>query len=197
MDFNEIIEQLKPFEGTDEYNEFLNGKLTAERINSYLDTEEGKHYVEPIASKRFTTGLETWKKNNLENLINEEVKKRYPDQTPEQKRIAELEAKFNEAQAKAAKSELIAHALQTAQNKKLPTDLIKYFVGDNQETTDSNIAEFETAFNSAVEKVVTSRMGESHKPDNDNQDKELTVADFENMSQADIIKYTNKKLNKA
>ena len=40
-------------------------------------------------------------------------------------------------------------------------------------------------------------MGESHKPDNDNQDKELTVADFENMSQADIIKYTNKKLNKA
>lgn len=196
MEFNEIIEQLKPFEGTEEYTNFINGQMTAERINSYLDTEEGKHYVEPIASRRYTQGLETWKKNNLDKLIDDEVKKRYPDQTPEQKRIAELEAKFKEAEQKAAKSELTAHALGVAQSKNLPTDLIKFFVGADKESTDNNISAFETAFNSAVEKVVTSRMGDSHKPENDNGEKELTVADFENMSTEEIIKYTNKLLNK-
>lgn len=196
MEFNEIIEQLKPFEGTEEYTNFINGQMTAERINSYLDTEEGKHYVEPIASRRYTQGLETWKKNNLDKLIDDEVKKRYPDQTPEQKRIAELEAKFKEAEQKAAKSELTAHALGVAQSKNLPTDLIKFFVGADKESTDNNISAFETAFNSAVEKVVTSRMGDSHKPESNNDEKVLTTADFENMSTEDIIKYTNKLLNK-
>ena len=70
------------------------------------------------------------------------------------------------------------------------------FIGADKESTDNNISAFETAFNSAVEKVVTSRMGESHKPENDNDDKVLTTEDFDNMSTEDIINYTNKLLNK-
>lgn len=196
MEFTELIEQLKSFEGTEEFENYISGHMTADRVNKYLDTEEGKSYVNPIADARYTKGLETWKKNNLQTLIDEEIKKRYPDQTPEQKRIADLEAKFAEAEAKALKSELTTHAIKIATSKNLPTDLMPYFLGKDEATTDENISKFETAFNAAVEKVVTSRLGDSHKPDAGDDSHEISIDDLEKMSLEDAIKATNQMLKK-
>ena len=196
MEFNEIINELNSFKGTEEYENYISGLMTADRINKYLETEEGKNYVNPIADARYTKGLETWKQNHLQQLIDEEVKKRYPDQTPEQKRIAELEAKFNEAEEKALKSQLTTHAIKIATNKNLPTDLVTYFIGKDETETNENINGFETAFNSAVEKVVNDRLGDSHKPDAGEGNKKLTIDDIENMSIEEAIKVTNQMLGK-
>ena len=47
MNFTDIVAQMKPFEDSEDYKNFVNGLLTAERVNAFLDTAEGKKVIEP------------------------------------------------------------------------------------------------------------------------------------------------------
>ena len=73
--------------------------LTDSHIDAYLATEQGKKFIQPKLDRYFNKGLESWKTNHLETLVNDEISKRYPAETPEMKRIRELEQKL-EAQSK-------------------------------------------------------------------------------------------------
>ena len=198
MTFEELKAEFESFNDTAEYKDFVNSFVNNDSVSAYMETDNGKQLLDRLSDNRVTNGINTWKANHLSEEVEKEIKKRYPDKTPEQKRIAELEAKFKDAEEKALKSELTAHALELAQNKKLPTELIKYFIGKDQDSTDTNISELEKAFNAAVEKVVTERMGDSHKPDSDDKGgKDLTPDDFDKMTLDEVRDYTNKKLKKS
>lgn len=97
MEFTEIIAELEKFKGQDVYENYISGHLTADRINKYLDSDEGKKIVQPKIDSNFTKGLETWKSNNLEKLVSEKVKELYPEQDPKdlelKKVMQELELK--------------------------------------------------------------------------------------------------------
>lgn len=140
--------------------------VSADKVTGYLDTEEGKRLLQPRLDRHFHTGLETWKTNNLEGLIEAEVSKRNPAKTPEQKRIEELEKKIADAERASQRQELVNKALKVAKEKNLPDSLVDFFIADDEEKTIANLSTFEEVFTGAVSKSVDEKFkqGGRHLP---------------------------------
>ncbi|PAD17402.1 DUF4355 domain-containing protein [Shouchella clausii] len=128
--------------------------VSADKVKGFLDTDEGKRLLQPRLDQHFTKGLESWKKNNLQSLIDEAVKAANPEETPEQKRIRELEEKLQASEKAAARKELVNKALGIADEKKLPKGIVDFFVADDEETTLSNLSKFEEVYNAAIQEKV-------------------------------------------
>lgn len=189
MNFDELIENMKSFEDTEEYKNYVNGFVNADSVTEFLKTDEGKKILEPLYHSHFSKSLETWKTNNLSKLVDEEYKKRYPDANPKDADIAALQAELEALKAESLRKDLTNKALTIATEKGLPVDLINFFVGENEETTTKNLETLETAFSAAVEKVVSEKLGKSHKPDAGSDFKELTAEDFAAMNVEEINEY--------
>lgn len=194
MEFNELIENMKSFEGTEDYENYVNGFVTSDRVSKFLDTEDGKKILEPLYHSHFSKSLETWKTNNLSKLVDEEHKKRFPDADPKDTEIAKLKADFEALKAESVRKDLTNKALTIATEKNLPVDLVNFFVGEDEAATTKNLETLETAFSAAVEKVVTERLGKSHKPDKGGVEGELDPAKLATMTPDEINAYFEKKL---
>lgn len=119
-------------------------KTNAE-VKSYFDSEKDKHH---------STALETWKTNNLDALVQTEVRKLNPEQTEEQKRIASLEKALDDQKKEAQREKLTNLAVKEASRKGLPTDLIGFFLAEDEDGTKANLGKFEETFNQAVQSAV-------------------------------------------
>lgn len=71
-------------------------KPTAEGVKEFLETDEGKKFLQPILDGNFTKGLDTWKKNNLEKEVQKLYDEKHPPETEADKRLRELEKKLQE-----------------------------------------------------------------------------------------------------
>lgn len=189
MEFNELIESMKSFEGTEDYENYVNGFVTSDRVSKFLDTEDGKKILEPLYHSHFSKSLETWKTNNLSKLVDEEYKKRFPDADPKDTEIAKLKADFEALKAESVRKDLTNKALTIATEKGLPVDLVNFFVGEDEAATTKNLETLETAFSAAVKKVVDERLGKSHKPDSGNLEGELDPAKLGAMTPEQINAY--------
>jgi len=129
-----------------ENQEVITEVLTATHIENYLQNSEGQKLMQPKLDKYFNKGLETWKQNNLEKLIDEEIAKRYPEETPEMRKIKELEQKLAEKEREAVRKELTIKA-----------DLATYFIAENEELTIENIEKFDSAYKSHLDNAVIER----------------------------------------
>lgn len=196
MEFNELIESMKSFEGTEDYENYVNGFVTSDRVSKFLDTEDGKKILEPLYHSHFSKSLETWKTNNLSKLVDEEHKKRFPDADPKDTEIAKLKADFEALKAESVRKDLTNKALTIATEKNLPVDLVNFFVGEDEAATTKNLETLETAFSAAVEKVVTERLGKSHKPDGGGIEGKLDPAKLATMTPDEINAYFEKNLGK-
>ena len=165
-----MIEELMEFvdvkEGKDdELVEFIRGKmLTPDSVRKFLEkaitlspTAEERQAIQPILDKYHHKGLETWKSNHMDSIIEEEVAKRNPGETPEQKRIRALEIKLEEAEKKERKMRLETHAQNLASQNGLPTDLVSFFVGQDEVSTEGNVEKFGEVLNDYVQAQVKSR----------------------------------------
>ena len=123
--------------------------LTATHIENYLQNSEGQKLMQPKLDKYFNKGLE--------KLIDEEIAKRYPEETPEMRKIKELEQKLAEKEREAVRKELTIKAQQLASEKGLPTDLATYFIAENEELTIENIEKFDSAYKTHLDNAVIER----------------------------------------
>ncbi len=110
-------------------------------VRSVIDAEKDKHH---------NKALETWKSNNLEMLIEAEVKKRNPDKTPEQIELEKLRKEIEDERNARNREKLMNEAIKQATEKGLPVDVLDFFIGDDEDTTMSNLSKLEEAFNKAV-----------------------------------------------
>ncbi|MEH7464569.1 DUF4355 domain-containing protein [Bacillus thuringiensis] len=132
--------------------------LTPEKVGTFLETEEGKKLVQPKLDSHFSKSLDTWKNNNLQRIINEEVTKRNPSETPEQKAMREMEQRLNEMDKERQMSEMKTLGIQLASERNLPSALVPFMVTDTDSQTRSNIDTLELEFKSAVERAVEERL---------------------------------------
>jgi len=156
MDLAQIKAWLDENKGNEDVQAYLGGlsAVSADKVKGFLDTKEGKQLIQPKLDTHFTNGLETWKKNNLSSLVEEEVKKRNPDETEEQKRIRILEEKLDEKEKESTRERLKNGALSFASEKQLPKAVLDFFIADDEEKTNANLGVLETEFNAAVQKAV-------------------------------------------
>lgn len=137
--------------------EVINELITPEVIGGFLEGEQGKKYLQPKMDAYFSKGLESWKANNLEKLINDEVGKRFPNETPEMKRIMELEQKLANQEQERLKAEMVANANKIAGERGLPLSIAKFLAGSTVEETQANIYAFEQEYKQHLDKSVLDR----------------------------------------
>ena len=75
------------------------GEVTLEQFKSALDNNlEIKGYYDSIVdrtvNKRLDKSIESWKEKNLNNLIEEEINKRYPQKTDAEIKLEEIIVAF-------------------------------------------------------------------------------------------------------
>lgn len=149
-------------------------KLTEKEFKSFMDSEKDTH-----ANK----ALETWKANNLQTIINDEVLKATgKKKTPEQIKIEELEKSFNEQKAKAERAEKVAKYKDVLAEKKIPGEMIDYFLTEDDETTNTRIDNFATYVEGIVSSSVKEKIANgSYTPPGENGAGDLTVDDLAKM----------------
>lgn len=163
MTLEEIKAYLEKNKDTEEVKNYLAGlsKPTPEGVAAFLDTAEGKKILQPKLDQHFTKGLETWKEKTLPGLLEEEIKKKFPDETEEQKRLRILEDELTKERQARIKSELANKATTLATQKGLPVDLVPYFVGQDEETTLANIGNLETIYQKHLQASVEAKFKEN------------------------------------
>ena len=145
--FEEIPEYLEKHKDSDEVKALIAGHnpmstLTDETVDSFVDTNA---ILKSHRDKFNSAGIETFKKNNLQKSIDEAVEKvkleMNPEETPDQKRIKELEMKGLESEAKLKLSEIVNEGIAYGSKSDvgIPGELIKIIAKDSHETTKANI----------------------------------------------------------
>lgn len=135
--------------------------VSADKVEGFLETEEGKRFIQPRLDSYFTKGLATWKANNLDSIVEEKIRERNPDKSPAELEIEKLKKQIEDAEKARNREALVNKALNVADEKKLPKGVIDYFIGEDEETTLANLSKFEETFNAAVQNAVDIKFKES------------------------------------
>ncbi|MGG1696932.1 DUF4355 domain-containing protein [Bacillus zhangzhouensis] len=163
MNIEEIKQFLEQNKENEEVKAFVGelSAVSADKVKGFLETEEGKKVLQPRLDQHFTKGLETWKANNLEKIVEEEVSKRNPSKTPEQIEVEKLRKEIEAERAARNRETLVNKALKAADEKKLPKDVIDFFIGENEDSTLENLSKLEESFNSALQNAVEAKFKDS------------------------------------
>lgn len=163
--FDEIKSYFETNKDSDEVKGYVSSFINADGVSKFLETDDGKKFIQPTLDKYHSKSLKTWQDNNLSKLVDEEVNKRFPKIDPKDKEIAELKAQFEKAQKETARDKLTNKALKVATEQKLPTDLVDYFIGDDEDTTNKNLEKFMAAMSAHDEAIKTEfAKGNSYSP---------------------------------
>ncbi|MED3439263.1 DUF4355 domain-containing protein [Bacillus subtilis] len=161
------LEEVKKFldenKDNEEVKSYLNelSAVSADKVKGFLETDEGKRLIQPRLDSHFTKGLDTWKANNLDALVDAKVKELYPEETEEQKRIRKLEKELKDQKTAAQREKLLNKAVSYASEKQLPTDVVEFFIGEDEESTMKNLGAFEEKYNAALQKAIESKFQEN------------------------------------
>lgn len=176
-----------------EVQAYIKGFVTPDGVKGFLETDEGQKIIQPKLDQHFTKSLETWRTNNLQKIIDAEVdkvvKEKYPQETEEQKRLRKLEADLQNETSLRKRAELINKATEEATNKGLPLDLVKHFVGNDEDSTKAGLLELETAWKKALA-AQTDKLFKDYgrKPDQgDDMAGLYTREDVAKMTQAEVL----------
>jgi len=136
--------------------------ITLDQVKSFLDSDpEGQKFIQSVTDAKVTQGIKTWQTNNLENLLTQrleqEISKRYPAETEEQKRLRALEQELANEKQTRIRAELHSRAVTEATKKGLPTGILDHFIGADEDQTAQNIAKLEAVWKSEVQREVEAR----------------------------------------
>lgn len=142
---------------------FINKGLTLDAFKSKLKEKDFKAFLETEGGKDFEKRLKKWKEENLEKELEPFIQKKYPDliTDPTQKKILELEKKLADEQKANARKDLITEAIKYANEKKIPSNLVENFLGEDLEKTKVNLDSFVESINPWVQEQVDERLGAS------------------------------------
>ena len=162
-------------------------KAKAEELfPSLVETEVGKKTLQPILDRHATKAIDTWKNNHLQTLLEEELEKRNPAETPEQKQLRELQSQMTKLQKEKTLESMKSLGLQIANEKGLPSSMVNFFVGESPEQTRNNLNLLEIEFKSSVEKAVEERLKASSRTPEYTPEPGGKELDVDNMSMAEL-----------
>lgn len=185
MNIEEVKSFFEELKDDKEVKDYLKGLKTVsvDDVKGFLDTEEGKRFIQPELDRYHSKGLESWKEKNLEDLIEQEVRKRNPEQSEEQKRISALEQELEKRDAEAKREKLRSNALGKAQELNLPTSLVDRFLGDSDEDTEQNLKALKETFDKYVQKGVESKFKSSGRDVKESRNQDLDPSNVKSIEE--------------
>lgn len=171
------IEEIKKFltenSGDESVKAFMVELVSPERrqeiVNEFLSSDEGKRRVQSEADKVSNKAIETWKSNNLDKLVQERYAALHPDETPDQKRLRELEDALNNEKKERLREKLLTVAMKKAAEHKLPADIdYTAIIGEDEQSTEERLTGFAETItkwrDTQIEAAINERIGNSAKP---------------------------------
>lgn len=179
MDLNAVKQFIEQNQGNDDVKAYLQGlnPLTVDGVQKYLtENQDAKKWFDSERDKHFSKGLETWKTNNLSKLIDDEVKKRFPDKDPKDAELEKIKVQLAQMEAEKVREKLTNVAIKTATEKKIPVSVVDFLIGEDEDSTFKNLAKFEEIMNPYVQEAVEERMkkGAYTPPKNNNDNNQPT-----------------------
>lgn len=189
MDLNEVKQFIEANKDNEEVKGYIGGFITSDRVTEFLEKEDGKKLLQPKLDNYFSKGLSTWRENNIEKLLDDEIKKRFPEKDVKDVELEKIRAELEKIKAESSRKELTNKALLVADEKKLPKELVDYFIGNDEENTTKNLEKLESVFSKHIETLVQERLkSSSYTPPKNGAGETLTIEMIEKMSEAEINK---------
>jgi peptidyl-tRNA hydrolase len=164
MTLEEIKQWIEQNKDSEEVKNYIGGLVTTDRVETFLGTEEGKKLIQPKLDTYHNKGLESWKKNNLDKLVDEEVKKRFPEKDPKDIEIENMKREMENIKKEAARKELMTKAIQFAGENKIPSKFIDRFLGEDEDSTFNALKEFQKEWTTTLQSNVEERLKAGYKP---------------------------------
>jgi len=161
MDLQEIKSYIDQNKDNEEVKTYLQGlnPLNVEGVEKYLtENEDAKKWLDSVKDKHFNKAFETFKKNNWEKEVEAEIKKRFPDKDPKDVELVKLQQEVEKMKQEKLHETLKNKALTYATEKKLPVNLVDYFLGQDEEGTIKNLNALEEVFNVHIQSQVEERL---------------------------------------
>jgi hypothetical protein len=160
--FDEVKSYFESNKDNEDVKNYIEGFLTPDRVESFLVSDLGKKILQPkldsYATKAISSHDEKFKTNELPKLINEEVKKRYPDKDEKDIRLESVMAELEKMKKENLMKEIKNQAILMLDEKKLPKDVLNFIVSDDLEKTKANIETFGNVFNPYIQSAVEERI---------------------------------------
>lgn len=131
-DQEEIKGLIKPFDVE---------KITLEDFKKVIaENKEIKGYYASEKDRAVTKGIETFKSNNLQKLIDEELKKKSNEGLSEEAiQLKELQAKFEALEKEKTRSELKGKYTKLLTEKGLNSELVDFVFNEDEQIFNSNV----------------------------------------------------------
>ena len=145
--------------------------ITLEQFKSALENNtDCKGYFDSLCDKtvntRLNKGIESWKEKNLNDLIETEINKRYPQKTESEIKFEEQQKQLEQVQAEKQQLQLQIKYHDLMAENKLPLEILDFVAGEDIQTTISNIERFkklvEDMVNKHSQEVIRKKLGESN-----------------------------------
>ena len=111
----------------EEFKSALEGNL---EVKGYFDSE-----VDKTVSKRLDKAVESWKSKNLQNIIEEEINKRYPKKTEAEIKFEEKVKELEQLQEEKRQLELKIKYQDEISKNGLDPKVLKFVAGSDIEST--------------------------------------------------------------
>lgn len=192
MQFEDVKNYIEENKGSEEVKGYLQAfnSMTVDGMKAFVDSDESaKSWIDSVKDKHLAKGLETWKTNNLESLVDTEIRKRFPEKDEKDIEVEKLKSQVEKMQLEKQKEVLTNKAIKIANDKHLPINLVDFFIGEDEEGTIRNIAVLEDVFNKSVQVEVEKRLkGDGYVPPKGNQSTSISLDALKNMSPEEINK---------
>lgn len=172
MDFSEIV-GLLPADKQAEAKAFIESyqksamakpRDRAEAAKIFETDDLIKAELDSRVSKAVASHDEKIKRETVPGLVEEELKKRNPSKSPQEKAIEELNSKLAEMEKAAKLKDQKLRAIAKLQEKGVPNDLVDAFVGLDDSETDEKITTYISTFDkygaSLIEKTKKELIGQ-------------------------------------
>lgn len=192
-DLNEVQSFITDNQDNEEVQAYVSGlnPINVDKLQKFVsENEDGKKFIDSLKDKHFSKSLETWKSNNLNKLVDEEVNKRFPKADPKDVELQSIKAQLDQLKAEKTHETLLNKATKIANEKKLPLNLIDYFVGSDEDSTNNNLSKLEEVWNASLTSAIDAKLKDSSytPPANNNADKTYSLDELKNMPKSEINK---------
>lgn len=152
--------------------------ISVDDVSAFLETQEGKDYIGPIMDKRVTSGIETFKKGKFEQEVKarvaSEILKMNPQETPEQKRIRDLEERELQRDKEFAEKELRSQIEKLAFKEKIDPEFMEGIRFNSLEEANLYIKRFKDKVEVVKKDTANELVASGYKPGSGTNDNKST-----------------------
>lgn len=151
--------------GTDVETQFKGEEPTLDTFKTKVKTD--KTFQQFMDSERDTyhsKAMKTLKeKGTWESEFSDVMKEKYPDlvKDPKDKQMFEMQKELDRMKSESAKKDMLSDAVKYAAGKKLPTDFVERFLGDDLDATKANLDGLADIWSKGLEASVNEKLKSS------------------------------------